>query len=164
MASKPNAPPAPKAPTKKQSPRATIPAIVPLVLSSGLITGSDRVVVFGPGGIGKSTLCAFLPAPIFLDVERGTNHLNIARDTADDWPTLRGKMAAIAKSPPEGVRSVVLDTATIAEEYAKEFVISTRKATRSNGPDVVIDSIEEYGWGKGWQFGYDEFCGLRVDL
>lgn len=164
MATKPQAPPAPKALAKKQSPRATIPSAVPLSLSSGLITGSDRAVVYGPGGIGKSTLCAFLPAPIFLDIERSTNYLNVARDTADSWPELRGKMATIAATPPEGVRSVVLDTATIAEEYAKEFVISTRKATRANGPDRVVDSIEEYGWGKGWQFVYDEFYGLLADL
>ncbi len=164
MATKPKAPPAPKALAKKQSPRATIPTAVPLSLSSGLITGSDRTLVYGTGGIGKSTLCAFLPAPIFLDIERSTNHLNVARDTADDWPTLRGKMATIAANPPDGVRSVVLDTATVAEELAKEYVIATRKATRSSGADVAVDSIEDYGWGKGWQFIYDEFCGLLADL
>lgn len=164
MATKPKAPPARPLPAKKQSPRATIPSAVALELSSGPITGSDRALIYGTGGIGKSTLAAFLPAPIFLDVEISTKRLNITRDRADDWPTLRGKLATIAANPPKGVRSVVIDTATTAEEHAKEFVIATRKATRSNGPDVIVDSIEEYGWGKGWQFVYDEFCGLLADL
>lgn len=164
MATKPKAPPAPKALAKKQSPRATIPNAVALDLSSGLITGSDRTLVYGTGGIGKSTLCAFLPAPVFLDVERSTHRLNVARDTADDWPTLRGKLATIAATPPEGVRSVVVDTATVAEEFAKEYVILTRKARRTGMPDVTVDSIEGYGWGTGWQFVYDEFCGMLADL
>ena len=125
-------------------------------------------MIYGTGGIGKSTLAAFLPAPLFFDIERSTRKLNVAFDddlrTNPSWPMLRGKLAAIEASPPEGVKTIVLDTATVAEELAKEHVIATRKATRASGVDVVVDSIEDYGWGKGWQFIYDEFCGLLADL
>ena len=160
MVKRPPAPPAPKAPADKRSPRSTIPEAIPLRLTSGLITGSDRIVVFGTGGIGKSTAAAFLPAPIFIDVERSTHYINITRDTAEDWPTLRGKLAWIEANPPEGVRSIVIDTATVAEELAKEYVILERKTEKGKR----VSSIEDFGWGKGWQFIYDEFCGLLADL
>jgi hypothetical protein len=109
-----------------------------------------------------------LPAPLFLDVERSTRKLNVAFDEelriAPNWQMLRGKLAAIEIAPPQGVKTIVVDTATVAEELAKEHVIATRKARRTNGPDIWVDSIEDYGWGAGWQFIYDEFCGLIADL
>ncbi len=167
MTTKPNAPPAPAAPgapERKQSPRATIPQAIALNLTSGEVTGSDRIVIYGTGGVGKSTLAAYLPAPIFLDIERGTQRLNVARDTADDWPTLRGKLAAIEAAPPKGVRTVVIDSATVAEELAKDHIIATRKAQRQNQPDMFVDSIEGFGWGKGWQYIYEEYLGMLADL
>jgi len=164
MASKPHAPPAPSAPAKKQSPRATIPEIVPLALATGVSKTAHRIVLYGTGGIGKSTLAAYLPAPLFLDVESSTEFLEVAYDselrTAPSWSMLRGKLAAIAQAPPKGVRSIVIDTASVAEELAKEHVIATRKTDKGR----LVDSIEGFGWGKGWQFVYDEFNGLLADL
>lgn len=163
MTTKPAAPPAPAAPTTqsaKKSPRSTIPATIELFLSSGPQKGAERIVVYGTGSIGKSTLCAFLPAPVFLDLEGGTKQLNVTRDTASDWAELRGKLAGIALTPPAGVRSIVIDTATVAEELAKEHVIMTRPTDKGQ----PVESIEGYGWGKGWQFVYDEFNALLADL
>lgn len=164
MSKRPAAPAAPAAPKQKASPRATIPSAVGLDLGSGIIAGADRSVIFGTGGIGKSTLAAFLPAPLFLDVEGSTKKLNVTFDKElrmePTWAMLRGKLAAIASSPPQGVKSIVIDTATTAEELAKEHVIATRTTDKGKR----VDSIEGFGWGKGWQFCYDEFNGLLADL
>ena len=167
MTTRPAAPPAPAAPAKggaqqpqKRSPARTIPTAIPLNLSSGLDTAPDRIVIFGTGGIGKSTLAAWLPGALFLDTEKSTKKLPVTREYVGDWPTLRGKLAAIEASPPKGVRSVVIDTASVAEEFAREYVIETRRTEKGN----VVDSIEGYGWGKGWKFVYEEFNGLLADL
>lgn len=161
MSTKPP-PPAPAAPTAtKKSPTATIPTAVALKLSSGVVTGSDRILIYGTGGIGKTTLAAWLPAPLFIDLEGGTRRLNVTRDTATSWPELRGKLAAIEASPPSGVRTIVIDTATVAEELAKQQVLETKPTTDKGKP---VTSIEDYGWGKGWQFVFDQFNGLLADL
>jgi len=159
------APPAPSAPSDR-SPRHTIPVAVALERSSGVVAGAESIVIFGPGGIGKSTLAAWLPSPFFLDVERGTVKLDVDRDASiSDWPTLRGKLASIASQPPAGVQTIVIDTVTVAEEFAKEQVIATKKAGggKGEGPARTVNSIEDYGWGKGWQYVADEFNGLLAD-
>lgn len=160
MTKRPPAPPAPKAPASLKSPRATIPSAIPLNVITGPVAGPDRILIYGTGGIGKSTLAAYLPAPLFLDVERSTNKINVTRATPMSWAELRGNLASIEADPPEGYRSIVIDSATIAEEFAKEHVIEWRKTDKGKR----VDSIDGFGWGKGWQFVYDEYTGLLADL
>lgn len=154
-------PPAPAAPTQKRSPRATIPKPIALNLTSGKLPDGDRIGIFGTGGIGKTTLAAALPGAVFLDAEKSTSRIASAvRDAVSDWTELRGKAATLASSPPDGLRSVVVDTATTVEEFAKEHVIATRTTDKGKS----VDSIEGFGWGKGWQYVYEEFTGLLADL
>lgn len=161
MSHNPAAPAAPGGPANKKSPRQVLTQPVGLEISSGPVESPERIVIYGTGGIGKSTLAAYLPGPLFLDVERGTTRLNVARDISiETWDQLRGKLASIKQTPPAGVKTIVIDTATVAEELAKEFVIATRKTEKGR----AVDSIEGYGWGKGWQFVADEFNGLLADL
>lgn len=161
----PPAPPAPAAPHAPSgggsSPRRVVPKATALNLSSGFALSAHRVLLFGPGGVGKSTLASYLPAPIFLDVEDGTRGLEVVRDTsARDWLALRGKLAEIAQSPPEGYLSIVIDSATAAQELAKDYVVETRKTEKG---DSVRD-IEGFGWGRGWGHVAEEWNGLLADL
>lgn len=160
----PSAPPPPSssAARRMRSPRSVVSEVVGLNLAVSESSVGDRIMIFGPGGIGKTTLAQYLPAPLFLDLEGSTKKMTVLRDQdqIDDWPTLRGKLALIAKAPPEGVRTVVIDSVTVAEELAKEHVVETRKTEKGH----FVDSIEGFGWAKGWQFVYDEFNGLLSDL
>jgi hypothetical protein len=158
------APPPPPAASKKgsaQSPRSTKPQARAFEIESGVLTGAERILLYGPGGVGKTTLAAYLPAPLFIDLQDGSKHLNVSRvRSVKTWAELRGTLAAIAENPPQGVKSIILDTATDAEELAKEHVIANRKTERGQS----VESIEGFGWGKGWQFVFDEFVALIADL
>lgn len=161
MSTKPPAPPPPSTSTNvKRSPKSTIPEAIPLQIVQGQMPGGDRIVVYGTGGIGKTTLASWLPAPMFLDLQKGTRKISLARDIVSTWPELRGKIAGFLASPPPGARTLVIDDISSAEEFAKEHVVATRLTDKGKR----VDSIDGFGWGNGWQFVYDEFVALLADL
>jgi replication-associated recombination protein RarA len=58
-----------------------------------VITGKQkkkvRAVIYGPEGIGKSTMASQFPKPIFFDIEGGTHALDVARvQTPKSWAGL----------------------------------------------------------------------------
>lgn len=162
-AAPPAAPPAPTAraaPRDNRSPRSTLPTPFALNTTQGKTNGPSRSVIYGPGGVGKSTLASWLPAPLILDVESSTHYLNVLRTVPKSWAELRGMLATIEANPPAGVQSIVIDSGTVAEVYANEHVIENRKTEAGEW----AASIEDYGWGKGFQYGADEFGAILSDL
>lgn len=170
----PAAPAAPAAPTQNGNrvvqPKHDIPPALTLEVDSGVRTGEDRIVLYGTGGIGKTTAAQYLPAPYFIDIERSSKRINVARATFTDgsgirrapqtFDELRGVLASIEVSPPEWMRSVVVDSATVAEQLAVEHVVEKRRTEKGN----YVQGIEDFGWGKGWSHVYDYMNALLADL
>ena len=98
-----------------------------------------RAVLYGVEGIGKSTLAAQFPAPLFLDTEDGTGQLEVDRVSCHDWAALRGAVAELAVES-HGYRTVVIDSIDWAERMLTESVC--KQAGKS--------SVEDFGFGKGW--------------
>ena len=48
-------------------------------VTSGRISGPQKVVVYGPEGIGKSTFLSRFPDPLFIDTEGSTSELDVRR-------------------------------------------------------------------------------------
>ena len=46
---------------------------------SGKIRKYQKVTVYGPEGIGKSTFASRFPRPLFIDTEGSTAHLDVDR-------------------------------------------------------------------------------------
>ena len=59
-------------------------------ISSGKIHGAQKIVLYGPEGIGKTTFAAQLPRPLFIDTEGGTRHIDGQRveERPDRWTKL----------------------------------------------------------------------------
>ncbi|NCC51353.1 MAG: ATP-binding protein [Spartobacteria bacterium] len=109
-----------------------------------IITGKQktkqRAVIYGPEGIGKSSLAAEFPNPVFIDTEGSTNQLDVARTPAPkDWDQV---MAYIKELAGSDFGTVVVDTADWAEELAKQDVCAKNK----------LGSIEDMGYGKGYVY------------
>ena len=50
-----------------------------LNITRGVVPCAQKVVVYGVEGIGKTTFASQFPDPLFVDVEGGTRHLDVAR-------------------------------------------------------------------------------------
>ena len=58
--------------------------------SRGVTRSSHKVVIYGTGGIGKSSQAKLAPAPLFADIERSTEDLDVERaDGIESWADLR---------------------------------------------------------------------------
>lgn len=58
-------------------------------ITRGVIAKAQKSVIYGPEGIGKSTLALEFPDPLFIDTEGSTNNMNVARmDKPTSWSML----------------------------------------------------------------------------
>lgn len=77
-----------------------------------------KAVIYGPEGVGKSTLASQFPNPLFLDVEGGTSRLDVARTPRPtSWAHLKQIIGEIVKDQM-GFQTLVIDTADWAEKLA----------------------------------------------
>lgn len=124
-------------------------------------TQGHRVVLYGPGGIGKTTLASQAPGPVaFVDLDDSLGRLGIdaqAVQGVETWQALRDALHAPGW---EGIRTIVVDSATKAEELA----IAHTLATVPHEKGQFVKSVEDYGYGKGYGFVFDAFLPLLADL
>lgn len=114
---------------------------------SGVQRTAIKTLIYGPEGIGKSTLAAMWPNPIFVDLEGGTNQLPVVRlETPSSWSMLRAELTAI-KNREVPCSTVVIDTMDAAERMCAEYIMA-RDGKKS---------IEEWGYGKGYTILQEEF-------
>lgn len=104
---------------------------------SGKLKRPQRVVIYGVESVGKSTFAAQFPRPLFLDIEGGTNHLSVDRAEINSWRELADAITEVKETVYE---TVVIDSADWAERLAVEDLLATHKK----------QSIEDFGFGKGW--------------
>lgn len=118
-----------------------------LNITTGKITRSQKVVIYGPEGIGKSTFAAAFPEPIFIDTEGSTYHMDVRRtDKPKSWTELLSLIKQFAGSP--GIcKTLVLDTADWAEQLCVNEVCAKYQKK----------GIEDFGYGKGYTYLQEEF-------
>lgn len=120
----------------------------------GKLPGALKVVLYGPEGIGKSTFAACFPAPLFIDTEDSTKHMDVARVPRPlSWPALLAVVDEVIRDSAV-CGTLVLDTADWAEIMCARYVCD--KAQKSG--------IEDFGYGKGYVYLSEEFGRLLNKL
>lgn len=126
-----------------------------MTITSGIQPRPIRVVIYGPEGIGKTTLASAFPKPLFIDTEGGTANLDVHRTPRPVlWTQLLNFCDEIARDPGE-YKTLVLDTADWAEKLCVTHIC--KKANKT--------SVEDFGYGKGYTILAEEFMNLiqRLD-
>ena len=116
-------------------------------ISKGRVKKPLKIVLYGPEGVGKSTLASQFPNPVFIDTEESTAHMDVYRfDKASSWQMIKDQADYIRTHPNE-YQTLVIDTA----DWAEQMEISD--LCKKNG----WDGIESPGYGKGYTYSAEEF-------
>lgn len=115
-------------------------------LTSGKIKRPQKVVVYGPEGIGKSSLGAAFPGALLLDVENGSGHLDCDRIIVDSLSDVNEVLDQLFSGhgsfDGKEFRSVVIDTADWLEQLIVKAVCD----------QAEVNGIEDIGFGKGYVY------------
>lgn len=105
-----------------------------------------KVVVYGPEGIGKSTFASMFPDPLFIDTEGSTARMDVARtETPTSLAMLMQILTEVRDNQP-GCKTLVIDTIDWAERLCTQAVCAKNGKT----------GIEDFGYGKGYSYIYEE--------
>ncbi len=113
----------------------------------GKIEGPQKVVCYGPEGIGKSYFASRFPNPLFIDTEGSTKHMDVARLPDPSSWTMLMESVRYVKANPHVCDTLIIDTADWAERLCMEEICS--KAQKKG--------IEDFGYGKGYVYLAEEF-------
>ncbi len=108
-------------------------------ITRGPVSGPVRLVVYGPAGVGKSSFAAGAPSPLFIDCERRTRHLDVARVEPASWDDVLNTLREVYTAPGEH-KTIVIDTLDHLELLLHKHVCA------KNG----WETIEDPGFGKGY--------------
>ena len=116
----------------------------------GRCVKAQRIVIYGPEGIGKSTLAAGAPTPLFLDTERGSSFLDVHRvpvvKAAALWEALEDVLQDL-KAGSFPYKTLVLDTADNLWRYCADAICI----------DEGKKSLEAFGYNRGYALSADRF-------
>ena len=116
-------------------------------ISSGVIAAKQKVVIYGPEGIGKSTFASQFPKPLFIDTEGSTNKLDVQRfeEKPSSWSMLKNYVEYV-KQHPDICETLVIDTIDWAERLCVESILDAHNKK----------GIEDFGYGNGYTYVAEE--------
>lgn len=111
-------------------------------ITTGVQVKALRVGIYGVEGVGKTTLAAQFPNPVFIDIEDGSNQLPVARlPRPTSWTMLMDEVSEVAHGNVP-CSTLIIDTMDAAE------VLCTRHVCAEHD----WDGIENRDYGKGWVY------------
>lgn len=125
-------------------------------ITSGIVQTAQKVVIYGPEGIGKSTFAAQFPDPVFIDTEGSTKYMNVKRaPKPTSWEMLKSIVTDTLNNKP--CKTLVIDTFDWAEQLCINSICAAHQK----------QGIEDFGYGNGYVYEKEEigrFLNMLQDL
>ena len=125
--------------------------------TSGILTRPQRVVLYGVESVGKSTFASKFPTPLFIDIEQGSQKINVERwELEETEPTARWRevVTAIGEAKTTPHKTIVIDSIDALERIVGESLCAENKKK----------SLEDFGYGKGYVMVAERICRLLTTL
>jgi hypothetical protein len=118
-------------------------------ISNGIKPHAIKAVLYGTDGIGKTTFASKAPYPLFIDTEESTKDINVRRvdPSPKTWMELANYVMEVRNSDVELCKTLVIDTADWAERMCIKHICDKNQKS----------GIEDWGYGKGYTYVYEEF-------
>ncbi|MBG9799507.1 ATP-binding protein [Brevibacillus laterosporus] len=114
---------------------------------SGKVEKAKKVTIYGPEGIGKSSLAGQFPNPIFIDTEGSTTEMNVDRlGKPTSWTMLKQQVEWVKQQAGQ-FKTLVIDTIDWAEMLCVESVCA----------QYGKKGVEDFGYGNGYVYTKEEF-------
>lgn len=113
-----------------------------------------RIVVAGVEGIGKTTFASKMPEPLFIDLEGGSDFMDVARtEIPYTWQEFLMYVGEVAAGPSI-CKTLVIDTGDKAEMLCIKYLCDKYKK----------GGLEDFGYGKGYTYLKEEYAVLLQKL
>lgn len=125
-----------------------------------------KILLYADSGLGKTTLASMLPSPRFIGSDDGGRKIRhpVTGEKLKHVPgveTFQDVRDAVTQPGLfENDETVVIDTATIVQDWAEEWVLANIKPEKGDH----VGSLQKYGWGAGYRHLYETMHLLLPDL
>lgn len=114
----------------------------------GILPKSQIFVIYGPNGVGKTTLATAFSQSLIADLEDGSNHItNTTRISASKLATYDDLLGLIEEVKKANFRTFVVDSLESLESLIQDKIKKDNK----------VESIEDIPYGKGMVYTREEF-------
>lgn len=120
----------------------------------GVLKSPFFVTIYGSPGVGKSSLCSYAPAPLFLDLENGTKKLDVKRvSNFNDYSEVIKLVDAAISGEKEKLneyKTFVFDSIDILEHMIHDDIC------KKNSKKIISD----FAFGKGFELVHEAWFEL----
>jgi len=163
--------PKPKPPIKKSAPppmpkSVKKPMVNYQLTNLGNTNRGKKIIVSGITGMGKTTLCALAPNPVFLSLDGGADEIKhpVTGESLVGIPatTFEETRAILHSNVFDPADTIIIDHCTELQRLALPYIFENIPKQKSQGQGSA-KNIEDYGYHKGYRHWYDTMCLILSD-